>query len=110
MAQRIITQLIDDISGVEIKSGKGETVSFSLDGRNYEIDLSNKHASQLRSALADYIASARRVGRSTGKSVARVQLGHSPAEVKAWARSNGYTVADRGRVPAPIREAFEAAH
>ena len=110
MATKIITQLIDDISGAEITNGKGETISFSLDGRNYEIDLSAKHATQLRSALAAYIAGARRVGRSNGKPMARVRQGQSPSEVKAWARSNGYTVADRGRVPAAIREAFEAAH
>ncbi|MBA0051465.1 hypothetical protein E0L36_11345 [Streptomyces sp. AJS327] len=30
-------------------------------------------------------------------------------EVRAWARENGYQIADRGRIPADIREAFKAA-
>jgi len=39
MAQRLEVQLTDDIDGTEIRSGKGETVSFGLDGNSYEIDL-----------------------------------------------------------------------
>jgi len=34
MAQRTVVRLTDDCSGVEILSGKGETVTFSLDGRS----------------------------------------------------------------------------
>jgi hypothetical protein len=44
MAQRVITQLVDDIDGKEIAEGAGETVSFALDGVSYEIDLSSKNA------------------------------------------------------------------
>ena len=32
----------------------------------------------------------------------------SPAEIRAWAALNGYTVSDRGRVPVAVREAFLA--
>lgn len=32
----------------------------------------------------------------------------SPAEVRAWAMANGFTVSDRGRVPAAVREAYLA--
>jgi hypothetical protein len=39
MTQRTVVQLTDDLSGVEIPSGKGETVTFNLDGRSYEIEL-----------------------------------------------------------------------
>ena len=34
----------------------------------------------------------------------------SAREIRDWARSNGYKVPDRGRIPADVREAFEAAH
>ena len=51
MVQRTIVRLTDDVSGVEIAAGKGETVIFSLDGRSYEIDLPAKNASDLRKAL-----------------------------------------------------------
>lgn len=40
MAQRVLTQLVDDIDGTELEDGQGETVTFALDGSNYEIDLS----------------------------------------------------------------------
>ncbi|MEU5216529.1 histone-like nucleoid-structuring protein Lsr2 [Streptomyces sp. NPDC020807] len=29
------------------------------------------------------------------------------APVRLWARANGYQVNDRGRIPGPIREAYE---
>ncbi|WP_240797869.1 histone-like nucleoid-structuring protein Lsr2 [Streptomyces sp. F001] len=35
---------------------------------------------------------------------------HSPEDeaIRLWARANGYLVNDRGRIPAPVREAYEA--
>jgi len=30
--------------------------------------------------------------------------------IREWARKNGHEVSDRGRIAAPIMEAFEAAH
>ena len=30
--------------------------------------------------------------------------------VRAWAKENGYSVSERGRVPAAVLEAYEAAH
>jgi hypothetical protein len=50
--------LIDDMSG-----GKAaETVSFSVDGAQYEIDLSAKNAKALRKVLAPFTDAARHVG------------------------------------------------
>jgi len=51
MAQRTVVRLTDDLSGGEIAAGKGETVTFSLDGLSYEIDLTAKNASVLRKVL-----------------------------------------------------------
>ena len=59
MAQRTVVRLTDDLSGVEIPAGKGETVTFSLDGRSYEIDLTAKNANALRKALRPYIEAGR---------------------------------------------------
>ena len=33
----------------------------------------------------------------------------TPAEVREWAKANGHTVADKGRISAEVREAFTAA-
>ncbi len=107
MAQRVNIVLVDDIDG----SDASETVSFGLDGTSYEIDLNDKHAAKLRDALATYVGHARKVGggRRT-RSKAAAATGSSAKEVREWARANGHTVPDRGRIPADIREAYEAAH
>lgn len=108
MAQQVITLLTDDIDGGEAD----ETVVFALDGKSYEIDLTEKNAAKLRKALAPYVAGGRKQPKTGGASSGRKQRSASPAngdtaEIRAWAKANGYSVNDRGRVPAEIREAFE---
>ena len=66
MAQKTIVQLIDDLD----QSPADETVSFGIDGTSYEIDLSRENAAKLRDALAEYVANARRVGRSPVRAAA----------------------------------------
>jgi hypothetical protein len=51
VAQHINVMIVDDIDGSEAS----ETVSFGLDGRRYDIDLSKDHAAQLRDTLASFI-------------------------------------------------------
>ena len=110
MAQKVTITLVDDLDGSE----GAETVSFGLDGTNYEIDLSEKNASALREALAGYVGHARKAGRASAKSSGRAKssagTGPSARELRDWARSNGYEVSDRGRVPEEVRQAFEAAN
>jgi hypothetical protein len=108
MAKRTHVVLIDDLNGETIKDGKGGTITFGLEGVEYAIDLSDKNAEKLRAALADYIAVATRVGRMTGTRGQRTQAGPSAREVRDWARSNGYQVPDRGRIPTEVRRAFDA--
>jgi hypothetical protein len=110
MAQRTQILLTDDLDGTDIPAGKGETVTFALDGHTHEIDLTNKNAGALRKALSPYIGMGRRVTTSRGARVKHVQVGPDAKTVKEWARANGYEVADRGRVPKEIRAAFEAAN
>lgn len=105
MAQKVHITLEDDLDGSEAS----ETVSFGLDGKSYEIDLSDKHAGALRDALATYVAAARRASGGRSSTSKRSQVGTSAREIRDWARSNGHTVPERGRIPADIREAFEAA-
>jgi len=113
MAQKVMVQLIDDVDG----SLADETVLFSLDGVNYEIDLNEKNAAKLRDALAPWIGNARRVGgRRTpgrrgrsGSSSGRSSSSGEAAKIREWARANGYTVSDRGRIPAEVIEAYQKA-
>lgn len=104
MAKKTLVVLTDDIDGTEIKSGKGETVTFALDGQTYEIDLTNKNADALRKALAPYIAAGTR---QTGAKRAKT-TGTKPAEIRAWAQQQGLDVPARGRIPDSVREAWEA--
>jgi hypothetical protein len=108
MAQRVNVVLVDDIDG----SDAVETVSFSLDGVGYEVDLSEAHAAELRAALALYIGHARRTGGRRRKAQASGSggSGTSAAEIRDWARQNGWEVSERGRVSAEVREAYAAAH
>lgn len=55
MAQRVTVFLVDDIDGTDADN----TVSFSLDGVNYEIDLSAANQDLLAAALAPFIGAAR---------------------------------------------------
>lgn len=114
MAQRVNVVLVDDLDG----NDAAETVAFSLDGVDYEIDLNEGNAAALREALARYVGAGRRVaGRKTGGGRRRGQrvaaggdAGPSAADIRAWARQNGWDVPERGRVSAEVREAYAAAH
>ncbi len=105
MAQRVQIILEDDYDG----GTADETVSFSLDGAEYEIDLSTENAASLRDAVAPWLAHARKTGgrRKRGSKPTEVS---STSDIRAWAQANGHEVSSRGRVSADIREAYEKAH
>lgn len=114
MAQRVNIVLVDDIDG----SDATQTVAFGLDGASYEIDLNDDNAAALREALAPYVGHGRKVGRGGGgakrgsgrAAAASSASGASAKEIREWARENGQAVPERGRIPADVREAYEAAH
>ncbi|MEU0674335.1 Lsr2 family protein [Streptomyces sp. NPDC006172] len=110
MAQKVQVLLVDDLDGGEAD----ETVTFALDGKTYEIDLTTANADKLRGLLDPYVKGGRRTGgrSSGGRGKARAASGGSQdtAQIRAWAKENGYDVNDRGRVPATIREAYEKAN
>ena len=110
MAQRVVVTLEDDIDGGEA----AETVSFALDGVSYEIDLSEANASKLRDDLASWIGHARRAGGRKSTSTARrgggSRGGRDLSAIREWARKNGHTVSDRGRISADIQAAYDKAH
>ncbi|MFJ2535775.1 histone-like nucleoid-structuring protein Lsr2 [Microbacterium maritypicum] len=113
MARMIIHQLVDDIDGTSIGDGEGETVLFGLDGNSYEIELTTENADRLREALAPFISAGRSRGRASG-SRGRTSGSRGRGsdrdlnEVRRWARENGFSVADRGRVPVEVEKAYAA--
>lgn len=106
MAQRVNVVLVDDLDGSEA----AETVSFGLDGTEYEIDLSKEHAAALREALERFVKAGRRAGARRRKVQRNGAGGPSASEIRRWARENGWDVPERGRVSAEVREAYAAAH
>jgi hypothetical protein len=107
MAQRIQMLLINDLDG-----GKSDgTVRFGLDGTEYEIDLSAAHSEELRKALGQYLARARRAG-GTARTAARTRRGSGAVDtgkVREWAKGQGIEVKERGRVPAGVVEQYKTA-
>jgi hypothetical protein len=64
MSQKVQVLFVDDLD----EGPADETVQFALDGTTYEIDLSTRHADELRDALKDYIQHARKVGSAPRRS------------------------------------------
>src|SRR5687767_14170039 len=104
MARRVIHELIDDIDGKVAE----ESITFGLDGVQYEIDLSAKNANKLREALAPFVAAGNKVGRGAAVAPTRVREGRGRSTarsdreqnraIREWAQSKGIDVSDRGRI------------
>ncbi|MFZ8756954.1 histone-like nucleoid-structuring protein Lsr2 [Microbacterium sp. HMH0099] len=112
MAIKHIAQITDDLDGTVLEQGEGKQITFSVDGRAYEIDLSESNADSFYKALAPYIDAARVTSHSNsrgGRQPSRAKSDVDLAAVREWARANGHTVSDRGRVPATIVEAYKLA-
>ncbi|WP_043534431.1 histone-like nucleoid-structuring protein Lsr2 [Actinomyces polynesiensis] len=99
--------LVDDIDG----SSADRTISFSVNGVAFEIDLNEEHATDLLEDFAKWESHARRVGGRTTTRRRRSSSGSAPSEaakIRAWAQKKGIEVSDRGRIPAPVVEQYHA--
>lgn len=118
MATQTTVTVTDDLDG----SANAKEVTFSLDGTSWTIDLSAKNRANLEKALKPYIAKAtKQSGRTTARpggtrrssTAAASRRGTSRsdlAQVRAWAKSNGHDVSDRGRISAAVQQAYDTAH
>jgi nucleoid-associated protein Lsr2 len=106
MAQRVQIILEDDFDG----GTADETVSFALDGTEYEIDLSAKNAADLRGSISPWLGHARKTGGRRKRGTAKASSTSSTSDIRAWAQAHGHDVSSRGRVSAEVREAYEKAH
>jgi hypothetical protein len=107
MAEQIIKRLVDDIDGGEAE----ETIPFSIGGVSYEIDLSSDNAQILRDRLSPYVERARKAGPSGRRGRSRAASSRErSADIRAWARSRGIEVNERGRIPATVVEEYQRAH
>jgi hypothetical protein len=109
MVQSVSVIVTDDMDG----SAGAETVSFGFDGASYEIDLSARNRARLEKALAPFIEAGRKAPRrSRTRAAGRIGGGGATdrTAVRAWARSTGLNVSERGRISADIIRQYEAAH
>ncbi|MEU2665993.1 Lsr2 family protein [Micromonospora sp. NPDC007220] len=112
MAKQVIHKLVDDLDGGDAV----ETVKFSLDGVQYEIDLSSANAEILRGAFAPYVAHGTKVSRGgvvVGGRAARGRAGATADReqnkaIRAWAKKAGKDISDRGRIPQEIVDEYHA--
>ena len=99
MATHTLTVFTDDITGQMLHDGEYETIRFTIGHDAYTLDLSLDNAAQFRAAIAPYIEAA-------SKASAKPPL----ANVRKWAKSQGYQVSARGRIHSDIMAAYQAAH
>lgn len=119
MARR--TVYVDDLTNKEIPDGEGGPVRFALGDDMYEMDLGKESLAKLEKALGPFIDKASKVEappptptRAARAGTRRTQVPGKGKDyldaVRRWARENGHTVSDRGRIAANIVEEYEAAH
>src|SRR5262245_45905129 len=103
----VTVTLVDDLDAAKPAD---ETVSFGLDGRDYEIDLSKAHAGELRKMASRYIAAARRAKTAVRQRPARrTQADRERArQIRTWAVEKGLMTTERGRIPEHVTREYEA--
>ena len=101
------TIIVDDLDGSE----GAQTIQFSIQGSDYEVDLTDSNAAKLQEALEPYVKVARKAG--VGGRIRRaVGADKSSIDLKAlreWAASKGIDVPKRGRIPQSIVDQYRAA-
>ena len=108
MSRRVSVIITDDLDGSE----NAETVPFGFRGVAYEVDLGKKNQAKLEKALAPFIEAGRKAPAGGRRRIASGAGGPSadPTAVRAWARTAGLKVSERGRIGADIMRRYEEAH
>jgi hypothetical protein len=100
-----------------------ESLSFGYGGKTYRLDLCRKHLDEVKGTLEGF-AAAGRSARGTLRRRRRSNIpglasgadrlsgavrGESQAQIREWARAQGYAVGDRGRIRGEVRAAYGSA-
>ena len=118
MAQRTEVVLTCDVH--EGAAEAAATVTFTVEGQSFECELCEAHLAEFRDAMEIWSSHSRPVGRgraaqAAGRSgrasrKATSAEGPSSSDIREWARAQGLEVSSRGRIPAELHAAYEAAH
>jgi Lsr2 len=113
VAQRVV--LTDDLDGSEAT----QTISFRIDGQEYEIDLSEENVQRFHQALEPYVSNSRQVqrqnlasqrGRGNGRRRSSASGRSDIPQIREWAMGRNMDVSRRGRIRKEIIDAYDEAH
>jgi hypothetical protein len=112
VAQQVSVSYACDYDQKKIPEGEHRVRRFSLDSRDYEIDLCQQHSDMFDETVGHYAEYARTSSAPPGRTAKRRTAAHRQhsASVRAWAKQAGITVSDRGRIPAEVVARYDAAH
>jgi hypothetical protein len=111
--QKIVTTIIDDIDNTP----NAQTFLFSFNDQQYEIDLSSNNRRAFQDSISQFVKHARPMSRKKRKNrtvngVKTTPQAHTSngrirsQEIRDWAKSQGISVRDRGRIPGHIVEQY----
>jgi hypothetical protein len=111
VVQKVSVAYACDYDQKEIPQGQHRVRRFSFGGRDYEIDLCVRHSNRFDETISRYAEHARKPPVRT-LNVKRRTAAHRQhsANVRAWAKTMGIEVGDRGRIPADVVARYDAAH
>ena len=111
VAQKLSVTYACDYDQKEIPQGQHRLRRFSIDGRDYEIDLCLRHSERFDEAVSRYASHARKASGRPVRTKRRTAAHrkHS-AQVRAWAKANGLAVSERGRIPSDVVTRYESTH
>ena len=104
MAKKTIVEWVDDIDG----TAAAETVTFTIDGSRYEIDLSEENAAKLRDSMSGWIDASRKSGNRRPRPSNGKQDPAESTKARKWAADNGFDVGPRGRLRSEVLDAYRS--
>src|SRR3954451_11515188 len=113
MARRFM--ISDDLDG----SAATQTISYTIEGQEYEIDLSEDNIQRFHEALEPFVSKSRQVerqaaparrGRGDGRRRSSTGSRDDIPQIRAWAEANGHEVSARGRIKKEVIDAYDEAH
>lgn len=111
VAQKVSVTFACDYDEKEIPDGQHMTRAFSLDGRDYEIDLCERHSQKFDEVFRRFAVRARKATSRVGRTKQRTSAHRRrSADIRAWAKGNDVSVSDRGRIPADVIARYDASH
>jgi hypothetical protein len=104
VAKKTVVEWVDDIDG----TAASETVTFTIDGSRYEIDLSEKNAAKLRKTLSSWIDASRRSSNRRARAAQPKTDSSESTKARKWAMDNGLDVGPRGRLKSEVIDAYRS--